>query len=152
VVVRVVPVAPRPRDLEAVEEAAAGWNLVLAERRAVARVVELDAVPVDARRMVELVLEVHDHRVADVQAELRPGHGAVERLHAGRHAVADVDGRLHRDDRGLDDVRVGVGVAGEGRDLAGPSDLPGLGWRRSYHHRPGPGTERQPFLIGRGAG
>ena len=48
--------------------------MVLRQRRAVARVGELDAVPVDAGRVRDVVHEVHVDRVADLQPELRSGN------------------------------------------------------------------------------
>ena len=72
------------------------------------RVVQLDAVPVDARGVRNLVVEVHDHRVADLQPELGAGNRAVEREHADVGASVDVDAGGLGDDRGFDDVGIGI--------------------------------------------
>ena len=111
---RVVPVNAWPRDLELVKEGVAGRHHVLRERRAVARVGELDAVPVNAGRMRDFVAEVHDHRVADLEPELGAGNSAVKRQHADIRAGADIHAGGLRDDLGLDDVRIGVDVVNEG--------------------------------------
>jgi hypothetical protein len=76
---------------------------------------------VDPGRPVEVVLEVDDHRIPDLQAELRARELAVEGLEVRHHTVADVDGRLVGDDRRLDDVRVRVRVDDRRDDVGIPA-------------------------------
>ena len=70
--------------------------------------------PVNAGGMRDLVPEVHDHRVADLQTELGTGHAAVEGQHADILADADVYACRLRNDRGFDDVRIGIDVVNQG--------------------------------------
>ena len=72
---------------------------------------------------VEVVLEVDDHRVADLELERRARDLPVEGLGVRRHAVADVDGRLVGDDRRLDDVRVGIRVGDDGTLYGSPPEV-----------------------------
>ena len=111
---RVVPKDSGSADLELVEKRAARRDLVLGQRGSVTRIGELDAVPVNARRGRELVVKMDDHRIPDLQLEHGTRNLSVEGLRARKDAVPDVDDRLGRDDRRLDDVRVRVRIDDEG--------------------------------------
>src|SRR4030095_3728462 len=63
----------------------------------------------------EVVLEVDDHRVADLQTDLGAWDRAVISQGVRRDAIADVDVRLIGDDGRLEDVCIGVGIC-EHRD------------------------------------
>ena len=77
------------------------------------------AVPVNGRRLRQIVGEVHDQAVADAGADERSGNAAV--VGPGAHAlpgchfdVGDARGQVD-----LDDLRIGIRVAGLGEPEAG---------------------------------
>ena len=111
--VRVIPVESRIAHHEVVGERLAALDLRL---RDVGHAVHLNrhahAMPMDGRRLRQVVGEVHDDAVADVGADERSRDPAVvgpgpDRL-AGRHLdIGDAGGQIDFDDR-----RIGIVVAG----------------------------------------
>src|SRR5918998_2248003 len=78
---RVVPVSPRIRELEAVLEPLADCDRLLRRVRAVVAVVQPYAVPVHGGLEIALVLDVDDDARALPDLEDRPRHRAVVREH-----------------------------------------------------------------------
>ena len=75
--VRVIPVDARLGDHEAIGVRPSGFDCVLRDGSAVAGVVELHTVPVDARRLWQGIHEVDDHLITDLEAKFGTGHGSV---------------------------------------------------------------------------
>ena len=125
VMVRVIPVQAGTRHRELVEIAAAdrsrrgrryrelGRHRFLRDFGAVGRVGQLDAVPVNAGGMIQLVDQPDDHRVIDFQLQQWPRDEAVVGLDVRKLSVlvVDVDRQgLGRDDDRLQDVGIPAGV------------------------------------------
>lgn len=107
---RTVPINSWPRDLELVNELFIGRYLVLHQRRAVARIRQLDAMPMNPGIVPRQVFEMDDHGVAHFQLELRAGNRPVVCQHTRHHAAANVNDCSLRHDGRFDDVGVGVHV------------------------------------------
>ena len=140
-VVRVVPVDPRILEVDLVAEGLAGLHRVLSDAgHAVGRVVEAEAVPVDGRRPLDRVGEVHRDRgrLGDVQKRSRVL--AVEAVH---DVVAAANPPPHQPGLQVDGVPVAEPdhVAGPGQGETGGVDVgagqEGVGARRIEFHQRG---------------